>query len=285
MFDAALGAEAVRPVLEHRSVRYVLSDDRERSAIATRRAGVRCSRGSLVAYLDDDDVWLPNKLECQLRRYAAERERVRFPVIAAVTINVDPQRALQGISRPLRHSPVRDRLGDSLFTRRSLTRPAPMIGSSSLLFERSLLEVVEPDPDIELHDDWLWLLRVEQHPDAHVSVVDRPLLRYRVNPPGRSVGTAGSGTTSYAVARRMDLSPRALGDFGLTVSAAMDVAQGDRRAGWRVARTVCRTARPGWPAKIWLGLMLVVPRRAVGPARRLVVTARGWLTPGSSVSG
>jgi glycosyltransferase involved in cell wall biosynthesis len=58
--------------LEDRRVRPIRHDVR-RHVAAARNAGIAAARGEWIAFLDDDDLWAPNKLRLQLSAAAAER--------------------------------------------------------------------------------------------------------------------------------------------------------------------------------------------------------------------
>lgn len=55
--------DALAPHMER--IRYCFQENR--GAAAARNAGVRTARGDLIAFLDNDDIWLPEKLEVQVR--------------------------------------------------------------------------------------------------------------------------------------------------------------------------------------------------------------------------
>ena len=53
--------------LKDARIEYILND-RPRGGAGTRNSGIFRARGEWVAFLDDDDVWMPNKLELQYKR-------------------------------------------------------------------------------------------------------------------------------------------------------------------------------------------------------------------------
>lgn len=52
--------------------RIVYLKQENRGVSAARNTGISAARGSLIAFLDGDDVWLPNYLEVQVKRIQAE---------------------------------------------------------------------------------------------------------------------------------------------------------------------------------------------------------------------
>ncbi len=73
-------------ISEHPAVRYIRLPVNQ-GVSAARNAGIRAGRGQYVAFLDDDDVWLPHKLLQQVRALEAHPEAavvyspyfIRFP--------------------------------------------------------------------------------------------------------------------------------------------------------------------------------------------------------------
>ena len=57
-------------VLDLKDERIIyIRHDKNKGGSAARNSGIRLSRGEYIAFLDDDDVWLPDKLESQLKRF------------------------------------------------------------------------------------------------------------------------------------------------------------------------------------------------------------------------
>lgn len=55
----------------YKNVRYIKQDG-NRGGSAARNLGIREAKGKFIAFLDDDDLWLPEKIEKQLSRLMAE---------------------------------------------------------------------------------------------------------------------------------------------------------------------------------------------------------------------
>jgi glycosyltransferase involved in cell wall biosynthesis len=62
-------------------IRYVYQD--HRGAAAAENLGTRLARGSFIAFIDDDDEWLCEKLEKQMERFALEGEDTAVVYTAA----------------------------------------------------------------------------------------------------------------------------------------------------------------------------------------------------------
>src|SRR5207244_1151349 len=73
----------------------VMRHDEPRGPAASRNAGVRAARGRVLTFLDDDDLWLPTRLE--LARSALRRA----PIAVCTSRYVDDRPTLPGRGRRL----------------------------------------------------------------------------------------------------------------------------------------------------------------------------------------
>ncbi|MEU9888091.1 glycosyltransferase family 2 protein [Sphaerisporangium sp. NPDC051011] len=127
-----------------------------------RNTGIAALRTPMVAFCDDDDVWLPGKLSAQLDALAADPEAE----FAACAIEVE-----YGARRAVRLA------GTGRVTVRHLTRSRMMmVHSSTFVFRRGSIWPDESAPGGQ-NEDWDLALRAAaRHPIVYV---DRPLVRVR----------------------------------------------------------------------------------------------------------
>lgn len=152
----------------------VLPNVRTPGLPGARNTGIDACDADLVAFCDDDDVWLPGKLAAQVRALLDEGGE-----FASCSIEVE-----HGGNRVPRLA------GTTTVTVADLVRSRMvMVHSSTFLFRRDALRVDESAPGGQ-NEDWDLALRAaRRHPITHV---DRPLVRVRW------------GGTSHYVARWAD---------------------------------------------------------------------------------
>jgi glycosyltransferase involved in cell wall biosynthesis/2-polyprenyl-3-methyl-5-hydroxy-6-metoxy-1,4-benzoquinol methylase len=143
--------------------------ERENGGVAAaRNSGIAPSKGELIALLDQDDVWLPNKLATQVRAWQAHRH-VGLVHSGYYLIDKDGKRT--GVNR------LNEREWKPL---PGLLMDVP-IASCTVLFPRRVLEEAGPfDPALAGSDDWdLWLRMAALGYSFYCT--GEPLAEYRVH--------------------------------------------------------------------------------------------------------
>ncbi len=236
-----------------------------------RNTGVRAARGEWIAFLDDDDLWLPGKLEAQLGS-ARTLEPAVTPVLSCPVLARGPE--WEQVWPREAYRPDRS-MAEYLFCRKGWSYGAALLQTSTLLAPRALLLAVPFTPGLLKHQDWDWLLRAAAQPGVRVVPVgSAPLVVFHVEGERQSVGRVKNWRFSYewAAARREFFPARAYRAF-LATECAAQAAGAPLRERLALLGAAARSGvrSPGdW---VRLLLFLFVPQRA---RRRMRDFVRGF---------
>lgn len=162
-------------------------------AAAARNAGVSAAAGEWIAFLDDDDEWLPQKLERQIE--VAKRSQYELPIVASRLTARSPK---GDYIRPRRFLSLSEPLSEYLLARNSLFQGEGLIQTSVLLTKKELLQQVPFRTDLLRHQDWDWLLRASNLAGIGIEFVSEPLAIWYVDEKRNTISTTSNWRNSLA---------------------------------------------------------------------------------------
>jgi len=157
-----------------------------------RNYGVRKAEGQYVAFCDDDDLWIPEKLERQLQEFEKDSQ---IGLVCTNAINFD-RRGEHG-------KRLRTALKDSDLTFESLVWKNSIIGSSVLVKRQVIDDVglMDESPEIFTAEDReLWIRVAKRYEIKYISL---PLVKYRTHPDVRRKSYIEAQEISKAVCRAL----------------------------------------------------------------------------------
>ena len=259
--------DGTRAVVERFGALVTLITQAHAGAYPARNRGLRHARGELVAFIDSDDAWLPDKLEAQVP--LMRRREVGLVFGDAVHVTAPKEGATRTGLTSFRVAPPRRR------------RPADrfawcnFVPTCTVLVRRSCLEEAGGFSEAgELSADYLaWFRIALRH---HLDYVDRPVIEYTVHADGISFDLGRSLTAridlfSAELAQTTDRATRALLRrllFNLSLGLAFAVPRGRARnvshplrLAWRTASRVARLDAAPWFAAYTVDQLCVRTRR------------------------
>lgn len=193
-------------------------------AAAARNTGVSEALGEWIAFLDDDDEWLPQKLERQIE--VATRSQYQLPIIASRLTARSPK---GDYIRPTRFLSLSEPISEYLLARNSLFQGEGLIQTSVLLTKKQLLQQVPFRTDLQRHQDWDWLLRVSNVADVGIDFVSEPLAIWYVDEKRKTISGTSNWRNSLAWLHENKhlVTPRAYAAFIMVEVAAQAAQEGE----------------------------------------------------------
>ena len=242
----------------------MIANARSLTAAGARNVGMDHAKGEWIAFLDDDDEWLPEKLAKQLA-YAADRSAALITCLSRVVTPTESFVRPQVIYNNI--LPI----DEYLFDRRSPFAGRGFIQTSSYLLPHKLCRDLRFRSDTP-HDDWDFLLRLSKQNAVRVETVPEILVKLYVEDARPSLSKSGTWLASLEWAERMRplLTPRAYSGFCLAVVAPRAAKERARHARPLLLYRAFRNGSPRlWRVAAFLGLWLT-PQGVLGRMRGTV---------------
>lgn len=207
-----------------------------------RNFGIEQARADWIAFLDDDDLWMPEKLQQQME--LAQRTRLANPVI---TCRMIARTESSDFVWPRRLPRPSEPLCEYLFCRRTPLSGEGIVQTSTILTTRKLLRDLPFASGMRRYVDLDWLLRAAQVPGFGVEFVwdTPPLAIWHMEENRSRISNAADGeyTLQWVRERRSLFTPRAYASFVLWLASANSAQAHSAKTYWGLISEARRHGR------------------------------------------
>jgi len=189
----------------------LLTTGGDEGAPTARNLGSSFSQSDFVAFLDDDDWWVPNKIERQLCAIANASDRI----FCATAMGFHRSPAVVKVPTC---APLADMSAASYLVQRpKLKYGTNAIQTSSLLVSRTLVDEISWDTSLKKHQDWDYIIRLLQTPGIQFYWTDEVLVHVAQGSLGSISKTPRwQASAQFLEKHRNQMSDRAIADFAWT---------------------------------------------------------------------
>jgi len=179
---------------------------------AARNRGIEQSTGDLIAFLDDDDEWLPEKLQHQIDFIADTPS----DVVLCGRVR-QGQRGTDNLSDPFPTKlwSLNDGTVDEyLFVRRRPSLDRASIFTSAVLVSAPLARRIPWKVGLRRHQDWDWIMRLTREPGVFFAITPEPDVIIWANSTGSIAASHDwSASLDWIESWRDVVDPKVVADF------------------------------------------------------------------------
>jgi glycosyltransferase involved in cell wall biosynthesis len=244
-----------------------------------RNQGALAATGKWTALLDDDDEWLPNKIEAQLKLAATAGKA--SPVVATRMISRSPR---ADNVMPRRLPAPGEPLSEYFTVRRGLFYGDGFIQTSTIMAPTELLRRVPFTVGLRRQQELDWALRAVREPDVELLYADEPLVVWHQdeNRDRISLQNPWEEQLAWLRANRQLFTPRAYAAFTMSVLSSMAAPTRSGKV-FRSLLSEARThGRPGVIDYVTFLQIWTLPPSLRARVRDLIVGRRDSASSGKS---
>lgn len=212
--DASRNGPAERLVAPYTPIADITWTGGGRGAAYARDLGTRLVETRWVAYLDDDDRWLPGKLSAQLDAADVLTESGWLPVISCRSFSTDPSTGQKVGPIPRQAFDGVAPVADWLFRRRRLSLDRNVLPTPTLLLPAAAARSVGWRTDLARHHDWDFVIRLGRVRNVRFHQVEGCFVVINPGSSGSiSASPDWSSSLTWATEMRRELGDPAFADF------------------------------------------------------------------------